>query len=59
VQVLDSVAERLANFAYAAPEQRIAGKAVDQPADIYALGLILNWGDSARNRIPENTGNRA
>src|SRR5262249_36202023 len=34
--------ERLANFAYAAPEQRFAGEAVDHRADIYALGLILN-----------------
>jgi serine/threonine protein kinase len=34
--------ERLANFAYAAPEQRIPGQIVDHRADIYALGLILN-----------------
>jgi serine/threonine protein kinase len=34
--------ERLANFAYAAPEQRFPGQTVDQRADIYALGLILN-----------------
>lgn len=33
---------RLANFQYAAPEQRARGKAIDQRADIYALGLILN-----------------
>jgi serine/threonine protein kinase len=32
--------ERLANFRYAAPEQRSKGE-VDQRADIYALGLIL------------------
>lgn len=33
---------RLANFAYAAPEQRAAGKPVNAAADIWALGLILN-----------------
>lgn len=35
-------ADRLANFQYAAPEQRQRGAAVGQTADIYALGLILN-----------------
>lgn len=34
--------ERLANFQYAAPEQRKRGGEVDLRADIYALGLILN-----------------
>ncbi len=34
--------ERLANFQYAAPEQRSKGREVDHRADIYALGLILN-----------------
>jgi serine/threonine protein kinase len=34
--------ERLANFTYAAPEQRVPGKTVDGKADVYALGLILN-----------------
>jgi serine/threonine protein kinase len=48
--------ERLANFAYAAPEQRIVGKAVDQPADIYALGLILN--EMFTGEIPQGTGFR-
>jgi serine/threonine protein kinase len=33
---------RLANFQYAAPEQRSRGRSVDARADIYALGLILN-----------------
>lgn len=35
-------AARLANFQYSAPEQRIRNSAVDQRADIFALGLILN-----------------
>ncbi len=35
-------AQRLANFQYAAPEQRTPGKQVGIPADIYALGLMLN-----------------
>ncbi|SRR6266550_1379266 len=48
--------ERLANFAYAAPEQRIAGKTVDQPADIYALGLILN--EMFTGEIPQGAGFR-
>ena len=33
---------RMANFQYAAPEQREKGAIVDNRADIYALGLILN-----------------
>jgi serine/threonine protein kinase len=34
--------ERLANFEYAAPEQRRRGLPVDHRADIYAIGLMLN-----------------
>jgi hypothetical protein len=34
--------ERLANFTYAAPEQRVREGLVDHRADIFALGLILN-----------------
>ena len=34
--------QRLANFQYAAPEQRARGLQVDERADIYAAGLILN-----------------
>jgi serine/threonine protein kinase len=48
--------ERLANFVYAAPEQRNAGKAVDHRADIYALGLILN--EMFTGDIPQGTGFR-
>jgi serine/threonine protein kinase len=34
--------QRLANFQYAAPEQRTAGNSITRAADVYALGLILN-----------------
>lgn len=34
--------DRMANFQYAAPEQRAKGVSVDGRADIYAVGLILN-----------------
>jgi serine/threonine protein kinase len=34
--------ERLANFKYAAPEQRSENGIVDAKSDIYALGLLLN-----------------
>ena len=40
VETKDS--DRLANFRYAAPEQRHPGKSVDLRADIFTLGLILN-----------------
>lgn len=46
--------ERLANFQYAAPEQRIRGREVTQKADIYALGLILN--EMFTNEVPQGTG---
>lgn len=35
-------AQRMANFQYAAPEQRVQGQNVGVPADMYALGLMLN-----------------
>jgi serine/threonine protein kinase len=44
---------RLANFQYAAPEQRSRGAAVDQKADIYALGLMLN--EMFTQEIPQGT----
>jgi serine/threonine protein kinase len=34
--------QRLANFQYAAPEQRSPGSEITSAADIYALGLMLN-----------------
>lgn len=34
--------DRLANFQYAAPEQRIRGGKITEQTDIYALALILN-----------------
>jgi len=45
--------ERLANFLYAAPEQRTKGIAVIQQADIFALGLILN--ELFTGRVPHGT----
>ena len=37
-----SPAQRLANFLYAAPEQRAPGLDVGTPADIYSIGLLVN-----------------
>jgi eukaryotic-like serine/threonine-protein kinase len=48
--------ERLANFLYAAPEQKIRGKRVDSRADIYALALILH--EMFTGDIPLGTGHR-
>jgi serine/threonine protein kinase len=45
--------DRLANFQYAAPEQRVRGKQVDKRADIYAVGLILN--EMFTHEIPQGT----
>jgi len=52
VETKDS--ERLANFQYAAPEQRARGQRVDHRADIYALGLILN--EMFTRQVPYGTG---
>lgn len=48
--------DRLANFEYAAPEQRRRGQAVDSKADIYALGLMLN--EMFTGAVPHGTGFR-
>lgn len=52
VETKDSA--RLANFQYAAPEQRSRGTEPDQHADIYALGLILN--EMFTGEVPSGTG---
>lgn len=44
---------RLANFLYAAPEQRSRGSSVDHRADIYALGLMLN--EMFTQQVPQGT----
>lgn len=44
---------RLANFLYAAPEQRVRGQEVNVPADIYALGLMLN--EMFTGQVPHGT----
>lgn len=41
-QVRTRPGERLANFMYAAPEQRQVGQRIEVQADIYALGLMMN-----------------
>jgi serine/threonine protein kinase len=45
--------ERLGNFRYSAPEQRTPGATVDQRADIFALGLILN--EMFTGHVPQGT----
>ena len=46
--------DRLANFKYAAPEQRTRGLTVDHRADIFALGLMLN--EIFTGDVPHGTG---
>jgi eukaryotic-like serine/threonine-protein kinase len=46
--------DRLANFMYAAPEQKVAGRRVDSRADIYALGLMLS--EMFTGHIPQGSG---
>ncbi|MCW5799985.1 MAG: serine/threonine protein kinase [Nitrospira sp.] len=48
--------DRLANFQYAAPEQRERGKQVNHLSDIYALGLILN--EMFTGAIPLGSGHK-
>jgi serine/threonine protein kinase len=45
---------RMANFQYAAPEQRTRGGIVDHRADIFALGLMLN--EMFTGDVPHGTG---
>ena len=46
--------DRLANFQYAAPEQRVRGRNISNRSDIYAIGLILN--EMFTHEIPQGTG---
>jgi serine/threonine protein kinase len=48
--------KRLANFQYAAPEQRTRGGSVGVTADIYSLGLMLN--ELFTGIVPHGTGYR-
>ena len=47
---------RLANFEYAAPEQRRRGELAGVPADIFALGLMLN--ELFTGQVPHGSGFR-
>lgn len=49
-------ASRLANFQYAAPEQRQKGAVVDKRADIFALGLLLN--EMFTGDVPHGVGHK-
>lgn len=45
---------RLANFLYAAPEQKMRNQLVDERTDIYSLGLLLN--EMFTGNIPQGEG---
>jgi hypothetical protein len=45
---------KMANLGYAAPEQRVKGASIDQRADIFALGLILN--EMFTGAVPHGSG---
>ena len=48
--------DRLANYRYSAPEQRAPGRTVDERADVFALGLILN--EMFTGEVPQGTGHK-
>jgi serine/threonine protein kinase len=52
--VKTKVGAKMANFAYAAPEQKNIGMQVDHRADIFALGLILN--EMFTGQVPHSVG---
>lgn len=47
-------ADRLANFLYSAPEQRVRGAEVGVRSDIFSLGLILN--EMFTSEVPQGAG---
>ena len=52
--VATKAGEKLANLRYSAPEQRAKGETVDERADVYALGLILN--EMFTSAVPQGAG---
>jgi serine/threonine protein kinase len=54
--VVTAPTQRLANFQYAAPEQRTPNRPVGPTADIYALGLMLN--EMFTGAVPHGTNYR-